>query len=264
MNITINGQTMSVAPGTLADSLITKGEDDLWLLNGFAFPPDTLLTDGDTLLCVSKTTPPDESTYDAIWKARYGEAVYTRLKSSHIPICGAGGLGSHIAISLARLGIGALTIIDKDVVDITNLGRQAYEMTDLGKPKVTALKEILHRINPFIQVTAVHTTIDSSNYDKYLKGFPYIIEAFDSPENKAELTSYVLTHYLKTTIIGASGVSGYDHPNTVTTKELFSRYYQTGDGHSESALGLLAPRVMLCAAHEATMLLHLLLSQKES
>ena len=137
-------------------------------------------------------------------------------------------------------------------------------MTDLGKPKVYALKNILHRINPFIKVNAVHTTIHSGNYDNYLKDFPYIVEAFDSAENKAELTSYVLTHYPQTIIIGASGVSGYDHPNTVQTKELFSRYYQTGDGHSESTIGLLAPRVMLCAAHEATILLHLLLTQKES
>lgn len=263
MNITVNGQARSVAPGSVTADIITNGSDDLWLLNGFAVDGATPLKEGDALLRVSRTEAPDEATYDAVWNARYGKTIYNKLKSSHIPICGAGGLGSHIAISLARLGIGELTIIDKDVVDITNLGRQAYEMTDLGKPKVIALKDILHRINPFIKVNAVHTTINSSNFDNYLKGFPYIIEAFDSAENKAELTSYVLTHYPATTLIGASGVSGYDHPNTVQTKELFSRYYQTGEGHSESTLGLLAPRVMLCAAHEATMLLHLLLTQKE-
>lgn len=264
MNITINGQTVSVAPDTVTADVITNKSDDLWLLNGFAVDSDTPLQDGDALLCVSRNKVPDEATYDAVWNARYGTEIYTRFKQSHIPVCGTGGLGSHIAISLARLGIGELTIIDKDVVDLTNLGRQAYEMTDLGKPKVYALKNILHRINPFIKVNAVHTTIHSGNYDNYLKDFPYIVEAFDSAENKAELTSYVLTHYPQTIIIGASGVSGYDHPNTVQTKELFSRYYQTGDGHSESTIGLLAPRVMLCAAHEATILLHLLLTQKES
>ena len=265
MSITVNGRQLDVASGTKASQIMAEfdslGSDALWLLNGFAFSNDPVLADGDNLLCVSRTKAPDRITYDAIWTARYGERIYNRLKESHIPVCGAGGLGSHIAISLARLGIGGLTIIDKDVVDITNLGRQAYEMNDLGKPKVEALKNILHRINPFINVTAVHTTINESNYDEYLKGYPYVIEAFDSAENKANLTSYVLTHYPETTLIGASGVSGYDHPNTVQTKTLLSKYYQTGDGHSESSLGLLAPRVMLCAAHEATMLLHLLLTE---
>lgn len=299
MNITLNGRQLDVAANAPASEIITtynktgltadtlsahglsvkadadssadstansysiSSDDALWLLNGFAFSDDPLLKENDNLLCVSRTQPPDRATYDAIWTARYGERIYNRLKSSHIPVCGSGGLGSHIAISLARLGIGALTIIDKDVVDITNLGRQAYEMSDLGKPKVEALKNILHRINPFMEVTAVHTTIDESNYDQYLKGHPYIVEAFDSAENKANLTSYVLTHYPDSILIGASGVSGYDHPNTVQTKALLPNYYQTGDGHSESSLGLLAPRVMLCAAHEATMLLHLLLTQED-
>lgn len=263
MNITYNGQPLTVAEGTLASQVLKEQlipNDSLCLLNGFAFDSDPILKEGDTLLFVPAHNEPTESQYDALWTARYGPTIYKRLKESHIIICGAGGLGSHIAMSLTRLGIGKLTIIDKDVVDLTNLGRQAYEMSDLGKPKVDALKAILLRINPFIKINALHTTINTANYDEYLHDAPYIMEAFDSPENKAELTNYVMTHYPKSILIGANGVSGYDHPNTVKTKQIFSNYFQTGDGHSESSLGLLAPRVMLCAAHQATMLLHLLLT----
>lgn len=264
MNIFYNGKPLTVAEGAKASHVLqsqTVPPDSVCLLNGFAFSDDPLLKDNDQLLFVPRHSLPTKEQYDALWTARYGAKIYNTLKESHIVICGAGGLGSHIAMSLTRLGIGELTIIDKDVVDLTNLGRQAYEMTDLGQPKVEALKALLWRINPFIKINAIHTTIDASNYDQYIKGFPYIMEAFDSPENKAELTNYVITHYPESILIGASGVSGYDHPNTVKTKKLFDHYFQTGDGHSESSLGLLAPRVMLCAAHQATMLLHLLLTE---
>lgn len=267
MHITLNGQTLDVPTGASALDVLSKYNlqaTSLHLLNGFSFQDNPCLQDGDTLIARSVTEAPDEAAYDAIWEARYGQHIYQILKHSRVAICGVGGLGSHIAMSLTRLGIGELTIIDKDIVDITNLGRQAYELSDLGKPKVIALKALLHRINPFVKVTAIHDTIDAHNYDDYLIGVPYILEAFDAPENKAALTEYVITHYPNATLIGASGVSGYDEPNTVKTKQILPQYYQTGDGHSESSLGLLAPRVMLCAAHQATMFLHLLLTKEMS
>ena len=85
MNITVNGQARSVAPGSVTADIITNGSDDLWLLNGFAVDGATPLKEGDALLRVSRTEAPDEATYDAVWNARYGKTIYNKLKSSHIP-----------------------------------------------------------------------------------------------------------------------------------------------------------------------------------
>lgn len=232
------------------------------LLNGFAQEENVPLKEGDRLFFLEGEGLPEKAVYEALWSARYGKANFQKLQAAKVCICGVGGLGSHIALSLARLGIGELLLIDKDRVDMTNLGRQAYEVSDLGKPKAEAMKNIIERITPLVKVTAIMDTIDNKTIDTYVRAYPYIIEAFDSPSNKAFLTEHILSHYPKKILIGASGMSGYDHPNTITTKKLFKSYYLSGDGESEAGLGLLAPRVMLCAAHQANMLMHLILDSK--
>lgn len=232
------------------------------LLNGFALEEDASLKEGDRLFFLKGEALPEKALYEALWSARYGKDYFARLQRARVAVCGVGGLGSHIALSLARLGIGELLLIDKDRVDMTNLGRQAYEPRDLGKPKAEAMKAIIERITPLVKVKAITGTIDSTTIDTYLKDYPYIMEAFDTASNKAFLTEHILSHYPDKVLIGASGMSGFDEPNTITTKKVFKNYYLSGDGVSEAGLGLLAPRVMLCAAHQATMLMNLILEDK--
>lgn len=232
------------------------------LLNGFSQEHDSTLKEGDRLFFLKDNVLPEKAVYEALWSARYGKDKFLLLQKAKVAICGVGGLGSHIALSLARLGIGELCLIDKDRVDMTNLGRQAYEVGDLGKPKSEAMKKIIARITPLVKVIAIVDTLDAQNIDSYLKDYPYIIEAFDSASNKAFLTTHLLANYPNKILIGASGMSGYDAPNTIKTKKIFKNYYLSGDGVSEAGLGLLAPRVMLCAAHQANMLMHLILEEK--
>ena len=78
----------------------------------------------------------------------HGTEIQKKLDGATVGIAGLGGLGSNLAVFLARLGIGHMILVDFDVVDITNLNRQHYTMKDLGVPKTLALVEQLEAINP--------------------------------------------------------------------------------------------------------------------
>ena len=95
-------------------------------------------------------------------------------------VCGLGGLGSNIAIALARAGIGKLLLIDYDRVDITNLHRQQYKAGQIGRYKTEALAENLREIAPYTEL-ALHTVrIDEDNAVELLKDADILCEAFDS------------------------------------------------------------------------------------
>ena len=81
---------------------------------------------------------------------RHGAEIQKKLDGATVGIAGLGGLGSNLAVFLARLGIGHMILVDFDVVDITNLNRQHYTMKDLGVPKTLALVEQLEAINPYL------------------------------------------------------------------------------------------------------------------
>ena len=86
---------------------------------------------------------------------RHGIEFQEKISSTTVAVCGLGGLGSNIAISLARAGIGKLILIDFDKVDITNLHRQQYKANQIGMCKTEALQNNLKEINPYLETTAV-------------------------------------------------------------------------------------------------------------
>ena len=77
--------------------------------------------------------------HDAL-ASRHGEALQARFEAAAVAICGLGGLGSNIAVCLARAGVGRLHLIDFDTVEPTNLNRQQYAVSQLGRPKALALR----------------------------------------------------------------------------------------------------------------------------
>ena len=87
---------------------------------------------------------------------RNGETLQKKFSSATVAVCGLGGLGSNLAFSLARAGIGKLILIDFDRVDITNLNRQQYKAAQIGRFKTDALLENLKEIAPYIK-TECHT-----------------------------------------------------------------------------------------------------------
>lgn len=103
------------------------------------------------------------------------------LAKSKVAIIGAGGLGGHLILSLARLGIGHLVIIDRDVFDETNLNRQALSSTEsIGFSKSESAARIAGSINPGVIVTPFIVKINASNADEMLDGMNVVVDALDN------------------------------------------------------------------------------------
>ena len=192
--------------------------------------------------------------------ARHGLDLHKRFSSATVAVCGLGGLGSNIAIALARAGIGKLILIDFDRVDITNLHRQQYKANQIGRYKADALAENLAEIAPYTEVVAVTAEITEENFAALLKGSDIVCEAFDNAEAKAMLVNGVLEQLPNCYLVAASGMAGMDTPNTIRTRKVMGRFYLCGDEKNdvEDTIGLVAPRVMLCAAHQAHTVLRIL------
>lgn len=192
--------------------------------------------------------------------ARYGAKLQQRLEHSVVAVCGLGGLGSHIAMALARTGVGRLILIDFDRVELTNIHRQQYKVSQIGRYKTEALKENILEIAPFLQIEIINKVIRADNCAELLQDAQIICEALDKPESKAMLVNTVLEQMPGAYIVAASGMSGMGDSNTIKTARIMKRFYLCGDGISDVAdgIGLVATRVMLCAAHQAHTVVRLL------
>ena len=124
---------------------------------------------------------------------RHGAEIQKKLDGATVGIAGLGGLGSNLAVFLARLGIGHMILVDFDVVDITNLNRQHYTMKDLGVPKTLALVEQLEAINPYLNYETYTERVIPANVKRLFSECDVIVEAFDKPDQKAMLIENVLT-----------------------------------------------------------------------
>ena len=197
--------------------------------------------------------------------ARHGTTLQERFSAATVAICGLGGLGSNIAIALARAGIGKLLLIDFDRVDITNLHRQQYKANQIGCYKADALAENLLEIVPYTEIRTVTEKITEENFADLLKEADIVCEAFDNAESKAMLVNGVLEQLPRCYLVAASGMAGMDTPNTIKTRKVMKRFYLCGDETNDVAdtIGLVAPRVMLCAAHQAHTVLRILAGEYE-
>ena len=197
---------------------------------------------------------------------RHGKDLQEKFSSATVAVCGLGGLGSNIAIALARAGIGKLILIDFECVDITNLHRQQYKVNQIGLHKADALAENLIEISPYTEITAVTAKITEENFADLLKGADVVCEAFDNAEAKAMLVNGVLEQLPNCYLVVASGMAGMDTPNTIRTRKVMGRFYLCGDEKNDVAdtIGLVAPRVMLCAAHQAHIVLRILAGEFET
>lgn len=196
---------------------------------------------------------------------RHGEELQNKISAARVAVCGLGGLGSNIAIALARAGVGHLHLIDFDRVDLTNLNRQQYAVGQLGQYKTDALRETLSLVSPYCDVTCDTIKVTEENLPDLLKTEDYICEAFDRAEAKAMLVSGVLEHFPEKYLVAGSGLAGLGSANTIQTRRVSQRFYLCGDGTSDSSvgLGLVASRVLVCAAHEANMILRLIAGERE-
>lgn len=202
---------------------------------------------------------------DQAFDARFPEEMRTKLRNARVAVAGLGGLGSNIAVMLARSGVGELLLVDFDTVDVTNLNRQMYLIPQLGKPKAEALPEILYQVNPYLTYRSVCIKVTPDNVKELFSEYPIICEAFDKPDQKAMLVRELLMQCPKTIVVSGNGMAGYADANEIRTCQVMKRLYVCGDQSTDvgNGIGLIAPRVAVCAAHEANKVLQLIM-QTES
>ena len=196
---------------------------------------------------------------------RHRSGLQQKISSATVAVCGLGGLGSNIAIALARVGVGKLILIDFDRVDITNLHRQQYKANQIGLYKTEALAENLLEIAPYVKTQTFTEMITEDSFTNLLKEADVICEAFDNAEAKAMLVNGILEQLPECYLVAASGMAGMGTPNTIQTRKIMKKFYLCGDEVSDVAdtIGLVAPRVMLCAAHQAHTVLRILAGEYE-
>ena len=197
---------------------------------------------------------------------RHGEVLQKNFSEAVVAVCGLGGLGSNIAIALARAGVGKLILIDFDCVDISNLHRQQYKVNQIGMNKTDALTENLKEIAPYIELETHTERVTEENAAHLLQGADIICEAFDDAECKAMLTNLVLEEMPDKYLVAASGMAGFGSVNSIRTRKITSKFYLCGDEQSDvqSEGSLVSSRVMLCAAHQAHTVLRILAEQFET
>lgn len=222
------------------------------------------LADGDEILAFGKG---DAFQRDMLERALYGRhtpGVQKTLAEACVGVAGLGGLGSNAAISLARMGIGKLVLVDFDVVDPTNINRQAYVIKHIGRKKTDCIKEIIEEVNPFIQVEIHNKYLDTVSSREVFAGCQVVVEAFDDPRNKAMLCNALLEMEEGPLLVAASGVAGYGNSNGIRTKSFGARMMIVGDLETEAApgMGLMAPRVAIAANHQANAVVEWLLEER--
>ncbi|MFC2169383.1 sulfur carrier protein ThiS adenylyltransferase ThiF [Acidobacteriota bacterium] len=185
------------------------------------------------------------------------------LRRSVVGIAGAGGLGSNIAITLARSGVGKLIIADFDKIEPSNLNRQHYFVDQIGKVKVEALLENLKKVNPYSRYEVQKRRITRRNLPEIFVSADILVEAFDEARMKQLLIETWLSFFPERPIIVASGLAGFGRNEKLHTRKA-GNLYICGDEESiiEEGISPMAPRVGIVANMQANLVLELLVKKK--
>lgn len=121
-----------------------------------------------------------------------GKENIEKLKNKHIAVIGVGGVGGYVVEALVRCGIGQITIVDNDSINISNLNRQIIALhSTIGKKKVDVFKNRILDINPNCIVNSLDLFLDDNTIDKIFNNkFDYVIDAIDSINSKLLLINY--------------------------------------------------------------------------
>lgn len=113
--------------------------------------------------------------------AGIGEEGQRRLASAHVAVVGAGGLGSPALLALAAAGVGSITVIDDDIVELTNLQRQlAHRVEDIGRPKTASAERAILALSPGADVVTAAERLDSENAERLFAGADIVVDTSDS------------------------------------------------------------------------------------
>lgn len=247
---------------TFADLVRAQGGDaDILLVNGYPATLQTALSDGDRCWLWMRGKMPSAEEMRHLLYARHSPGVQDRLRKREVGIMGLGGLGSVVAIALARMGVGSLRLADHDVVEPTNLNRQQYFVDQIGQKKTAALRDTLQRVNPHVSVTVIDRRLTENDIGLLFKDVHALVECFDDPAMKAAGLRAAVHHLPGVFYVCASGLAGYGENNAIRTRRLYPGIYLVGDELSAAApgQGLMAARVGIAAHHQANQVVRLLL-----
>lgn len=179
------------------------------------------------------------------------------LAAVRVGLAGCGGLGSNVAMLLARSGVQNFVLIDNDSVDASNLNRQHYLPAHIGRPKIDALEEQLRALNPHIQSLCYHLRLDSDNLPGILPHADIWVEALDEAGMKRRFVEACLA--VPCFVVSASGIAGFGGP-PMQKRALGQKLVLVGDFSTDIAMAPpLAPRVMQAAALQADAVLEYIL-----
>jgi sulfur carrier protein ThiS adenylyltransferase len=263
--IMVNERTRTVAPGTwlfaLRDQL--KPGADVLVRNGAPADEDCELAEGDAVVFIRRgeVLPPSE--LEALMVARHTPGVYARLKTAVVGIAGLGGLGSTVAVALARTGVGRMILADFDVVEPSNLNRQQYFIGQIGRFKTEALAENISQVNPCTRIDRHTVRLAPDNVARVFHEAQVLVEAFDGAEAKAMLVESFLGAYPDRHVVAASGMAGHGPGNDVRARRMGRGLVLVGDLTTGAApgMGLMAPRVGIAACQQANAVLRILLGE---
>ena len=276
--VTLNGAKFQVAANTMEElknealgdkngemykflAKFNASEPDIFILDGFATKENLEIKDGANVVFIRRGVMPGREVLKAMIASRNSPELNAALASGCVGVAGLGGLGSNIALSLARVGVKKLVLADFDVVEPSNLNRQQYFVRHIGMKKTQALKELINDVNPFVEVETHDIFLDEKNVASVFGECEILCEAFDNVAGKAMILNEAGASLKDKKIIGASGMAGYFSSNLIKTIKFAKNVYLCGDLTNEAKIGqgLMAPRVAICANHEANLAIRLLM-----
>ncbi|MDD5657702.1 MAG: sulfur carrier protein ThiS adenylyltransferase ThiF [Elusimicrobia bacterium] len=185
--------------------------------------------------------------------ARNVPGMTEALRRRVVGVAGCGGLGSNAAVALVRAGVGELILADFDVVEESNLNRQAYERPDIGAEKVRALARHLRAINPAVRISEHVCRIVPGNVAELFGRADLLIEAFDQADAKKWLIESWCRAFPGKDIICGNGLSGCGRTEDLKVVQVGAHLWFCGDGGSELSLGLCSARVAIVANMQANL-----------
>ncbi|HEY5955838.1 MAG TPA: sulfur carrier protein ThiS adenylyltransferase ThiF [Polyangiaceae bacterium] len=264
VHIRVNETSLDLEQPTRLRELVQqrKPDADLVIYNGFPVAGDVELAEGDEVILIRRGEIPRPEELEALLVARHGPGVHQKLKAARVGIAGCGGLGSTLAVALARSGVGRLTLVDFDIVEPSNLNRQQFFVDQIGLPKVDALADNLARINPYVELDRHRMRLTAAEIAPIFEACNVVAECFDNPVAKAELSTTMRRKLPRIPLVAVSGIAGYGPASAIRTRRVFGNHFLIGDGETaaQPGRGLLAPKVTVAAGHQANVVLRLLLS----
>lgn len=193
INIYVNGKNMRFSGGM---TMQLKNGDSVYILPAVAGGAE--LT-SEELQRYSRQVMLEEIGFEGMEK----------LRSANVCVVGAGGIGNPVITQLVAMGVGKLRIVDRDVIEVTNLHRQhLYTDDDIGRVKVEVAAERLRKLNPGIEIEPVPTSVTKFTAEGIVKGFDIVIDALDSVDARYALNDACIKHNIPLIYAGAIGVTG--------------------------------------------------------